>query len=187
MKWPFGHLQPYSYTLIMADPPWTFQLWGKHSEKTAAAQYDLMTLDDIKALPVGDLATQDAVLWLWATSPMLDQAIDTCRQWGFAFKTSGVWLKRTANGKLRWGTGYRLRSVHEPFIIGTVGNPKTPRNIPSAFDGLARQHSRKPEEAYALAEKMVPEGRRLELFSRQRRAGWDVFGNEMDKFEEAKN
>lgn len=184
MTWPFGDLRPFSFDLIMADPPWTFRLWGKASEKSAEAHYNLMSMEDIKALPVGDLATSDAVLWLWATAPMLDQAYDVARGWGFNVKTSGVWIKRTVNGKLRWGNGYRLRSCHEPFLIATIGNPKTPRNIPSAFDGLAREHSRKPEEAYRLAEMMVPNGKRLELFSRTRRPGWDVFGDEVDMYKE---
>lgn len=184
MTWPFGELRPFSYDLIMADVPWKFGLWGKHGSKSAAGQYDVMSLEDVKALPVGDLATSDAVLWMWATAPLLDRAFEVVAAWGFEHKTNGVWVKRTVNGKLRWGTGYRLRSCHEPFLIATIGNPKTPRNIPSAFDALAREHSRKPDEAYRLAELMVPNGRRLELFSRTRRPGWDVFGDEVDMYEE---
>lgn len=185
-NWPFGHLNPFSYDMIMADPPWKFRLWGKSSEKSAAAHYSLMSIEEIRALPVGDLATPDCVLWLWATAPMIDQAIETSRAWGFTFKTSGSWNKRTRTGKFRWGPGYRLRSVHEPFLICTVGNPKTSRDIPSAFDALAREHSRKPEEAFALAERMMPGARRrLELFSRSDRPGWDAFGDETGKFSEA--
>lgn len=183
MTWPFGDLQPFSFDLIMADVPWRFGLWGKHTSKAAAGQYDVMSLDDIKALPVGDLAKPDCVLWMWATAPMLPQAFEVIQAWSFDYKTSGVWLKRTINGKFRIATGYRLRSCHEPFLIATIGNPKTPRNIPSAFDGRAREHSRKPDEAYALAERMVPDGRRLDLFSREPRPGWDQFGNETAKFE----
>lgn len=104
--------------------------------------------------------------------------------WRFQYVTTGVWIKRTINGKMRWGTGYRLRSCHEPFLIGIIGNPKTPRNIPSVLDGLAREHSRKPDIAYDIAERMLPDAKRLELFGRERRPGWDVFGNEADKFSE---
>lgn len=183
--WPFGKLNPLTYDFIMADPPWQFQLWGKGSEKSVEAHYDCMDMDAIKALPVSHLGRGDCLLWLWATAPMLREALATVDAWGFRYVTSGVWVKRTNTGKLRWGTGYRLRSCHEPFLIATLGNPQTSKAIPSVIDALAREHSRKPDAAFNLAEKMVPGARRLELFSRQSREGWDAFGNEISKFEAA--
>lgn len=175
----------FGYDLIMADPPWSFDCWSVGgNSKNAKAHYDCMTTQEICELAVGQLASGDAVLWLWATNPMLPEAIEVMKAWGFEFKTAGTWIKTTKSGKLHFGTGYHLRSANEPFLIGTVGNPKTGKSQRSAFMGQARQHSRKPEEAYSAAEAWMPTARRLDLFSRETRPGWDNWGNEADKFDE---
>lgn len=177
----------FGYGMIMADPPWDFSFRSMKgaTEKSAKGQYDTMGHEAIKALPVNQLATRDAILWLWATHPMLPQAIDVMSAWGFRFVTSGVWVKKTAKGKLAFGTGYRLRCASEPFLIGVVGDPETPRNIRSAFEARVREHSRKPDEAYSIAERMTPPGAyRADLFSRQDRPGWDSWGFETGKFNE---
>ena len=184
--WPFGDLEPHSFDLIMADPPWRFDLRSDLGEaKSAQAKYACQDLDWIKSLPVLDLASADSLLWLYATNPMLPQALETMRAWGFTFKTAGTWIKTTVHGKIAFGTGYILRSASEPFLIGTRGEPKTAKNVRSAFHGLAREHSRKPEEGYREAERLIPNARRLELFSRTNRPGWTVWGNETGKFSEA--
>ena len=175
----------FGYDLIMADPPWLFENWSKGGEhKNATAKYDCMSMADIRALPVADLASPDSVLWLWATNPMLPEQIDCLKHWGFKYCTAGHWVKKTVHGKLAFGTGYMLRCAGEPFLIGTIGKPETARNVRSVIEGLAREHSRKPEESYKAAELMMPHARRLELFSRTKRAGWDVWGNETEKFAE---
>lgn len=184
--WPFGALRPLSYGLIMADPPWSFDNYSKAGErKNAKHHYDCMPLDAIKALPVHQLAGGDCLLWLWATNPMLREAFDVLDAWGFTFKTAGTWVKQTRHGKLAFGTGYVLRSANEPFLIGTIGNPKTSGSVRSVVEGPVREHSRKPEESFAAAEALVPDVFRLELFSRQSRPGWDTWGNQADKFDEA--
>jgi len=174
------------YGLIMADPPWLFRNWSKAGErKNPTAHYSCMTLDQIKAMPVSHLAAPDCALWLWGTNPMLPQALDVMAAWGFQFKTAGHWVKRTKNGHLAFGTGYCLRSAGEPFLIGTIGKPKFARNVRSIVDAKAREHSRKPEEAYEAARALVGDVPRLELFSREEREGFDVFGDEVGKFEGA--
>ncbi|MBN7764089.1 DNA methyltransferase [Nitratireductor aquibiodomus] len=184
--WPFGDINPHSFDLIMADPAWTFELRsGKGEGKSAQAQYRCQSLDEIKALPVLDLAAPDALLWLWATNPMLPQALEVLNAWGFTFKTAGAWGKTTVNGKLAFGTGYIFRSAHEPILIGTRGEPKTTKSVRSLIMGQAREHSRKPEEAYRAAEQLMPCARRIELFSRTNRPGWTVWGDEAGKFGEA--
>ncbi len=173
----------FRYGLIMADPPWSFDAWSEGgNEKNAKAQYDCMPLGEIKQLPVGHFAAPNCVLWLWATNPLLPEAIDVLRAWGFQFKTAGHWSKKTPNGKQSFGTGYILRGAGEPFLIGVNGSPKTSKNVRSVIEGVAREHSRKPEEAFEAAERLIPNVDRLELFSRQERSGWDSFGNEIDKF-----
>src|ERR1039458_4371236 len=110
MTWPFGDLRMFGYDLIMADPPWQYENWSAAGEhKNASAKYSCMSLDEIKRLPVGDLAAPDCILMLWATNPLLDKAFDVMTAWGFAFKTAGHWVKKTASGKLAFGTGYVLQ------------------------------------------------------------------------------
>lgn len=182
--WPFGSLRPLSYGLIMADPPWSFDNYSAAGEgRNAKAHYGCMDLAAIAALPVSQLAAPDCILWLWATNPMLPDAIAVLKAWGFEFKTAGHWAKRTRHGKLAFGTGYVLRCAGEPYLIGTIGAPKTSRSVRSVIEGPIREHSRKPEEGYAAAA-MLATGtdRRCELFSRQQRPGWDVWGDETHKF-----
>lgn len=184
MNWPFAPLRPLSFDFIMADPPWQYKNYSRKGEhKGAAAQYDCMSLDDIKALPVGQLASPNAILMLWATNPLLNRAFDVMAAWGFTFKSAGHWVKKTRNGKLGFGTGYIMRAAGEPFLIGTIGQPKVSRSCRSVIEGLIREHSRKPEEGYAWAEKLMPDARRAELFSRQGRPGWSSWGNEASKFD----
>lgn len=176
----------FGYDMIMCDPPWSYENWSAKGEhKNASAKYDCMDLAAIKALPVGHLARPDAILMLWATNPMLDVAFDVLRTWGFAFKTAGHWTKRTVRGNLAFGTGYILRCAGEPFLIGTIGSPKTTRSCRSVIEGLVRGHSRKPDEAYAWAEKLMPDARRADLFSRETRSGWTSWGDECGKFDGA--
>ncbi|QIR85040.1 MT-A70 family methyltransferase [Paracoccus sp. AK26] len=180
----FIALRPFGgFDMIMADPPWLYQLRSeKGEEKAPQAQYACMTLDEIAALPVSALAADDAVLWLWATNPLLRDAFKIIDAWGFQFKTAGHWVKTTKNDKLNFGTGYILRCAGEPFLIATRGTPKTTKSTRSVIMGRIREHSRKPEEAFAAAEQLMPDARRIEVFSRQKRPGWVNWGNEAEKF-----
>jgi N6-adenosine-specific RNA methylase IME4 len=174
----------FKYGMIMADPPWAFKTYSEAGEEKAAqAQYDCMDLAAIKAMRVGDIASRDCVLWLWATNPMLPQAFEVMAAWGFQFKTAGHWSKKTVNGNQAFGTGYILRCAGEPFLIGTMGDPVCARNVRSVIEGPVREHSRKPEESYEAAERLVSNVDRMDFFSRQPRANWDRFGNEANKFE----
>jgi N6-adenosine-specific RNA methylase IME4 len=182
--WPFGDLKLKGYGMIMADPPWRFELYSEKGEaKSAQAQYRTMPIDEISRLPVFQLAADHCVLWLWSTWPMLRDAFDVVKAWGFEYKTGGTWFKRTVHGKPAFGTGYILRSACEPFLIATRGEPRTSRSVRNAVDGLSREHSRKPDVAYEMAEELIPAVARVDLFSRQPRPGWDVWGDEVGKFE----
>lgn len=184
MTWPFAPLVPLSYDVIVADPPWSFVLYSdKGNQKSAAAQYQTMPRVDIEKLPVGRLAQRDCMLLLWSTAPQLQSALDAMRRWGFMYKTNLAWRKVTANGKVRMGTGYRARTMHETVLLGTIGNPHS-KALPSLFDGVAREHSRKPDEFYDLVLKCTPRLlRRADLFSRETRPGFDGWGDEHDKFD----
>lgn len=173
------------YGLIMADPPWHFKTRSAKgiTAKGAGGQYKTQSLDWVKGLPVAELAARDCILWLWATNPMLPQAFEVLDAWGFTFKTAGHWSKKTKHGKQAFGTGYIFRCAGEPYLIGTRGKPKTARNVRSVIEGQIRENSRKPDQAFAAAEQLIPGVTRCELFSRQTRPGWDVMGDEINKFE----
>lgn len=187
----FAHLPLFGYDLIMYDPPWHF---ATHSEKGqgkgAAKQYRTWTLRKIKTLPLGALAARDAVLLLWATSPLLLEVERPSRSpvgevieaLGFRYGAFGGWLKKTVNDRDAFGTGYVMRSSMEPFFIATTGNPKHSKACRNVIRGLARGHSRKPESAYRWCEKYMPGARRIEICSRTNRPGWDLWGDEAGKF-----
>lgn len=183
--WPFDPLRPLSYDVIMADPPWAFEVRSDRGiAKAPQAQYDCMSLAEISALPVAHLARGDAWLWLWATFPMMPHAIQAMQAWGFAYVTSGVWTKRRENGPLAFGTGYVLRSCAEPFLLGKFGNPPIrSRSVRNVIEAPRREHSRKPDEAYAAAEQLFGPAFRADLFSRENRPGWDSWGHETGKFD----
>lgn len=193
------------FGLIMADPPWSFDNFSTRGEaKNAKAHYDCTPVEWIAGLPVGLMTAKDCLLWLWATNPLLPEALMVLTSWGFTFKTAGTWVKRTVRGKDAFGTGYILRSANEPFLIGTRGAPKTTRSTRSVIptyddgvgregdwpaatitiEGVVREHSAKPEAGYVAAEMLMPDVQRIELFSRRNRPGWSSWGNEVGKLDE---
>lgn len=184
-SWPFDPLKTFGYNLIEADPPWKYDRWSETNQtKGAADHYSTMDTGDIAALPVGHLARGDCLLMLWACGCMLPEALRVMQAWGFTFKSEMVWRKVTVNGKPRMGTGYRVRTMHEPILIGTIGHPDH-KAFPSIFDGVAREHSRKPDEFYSLVAANTPGMNRCSLFSRETRPGFDGWGNEHGKFDPA--
>ncbi len=198
-SWPFGALRPLSYNLIMIDPPWPTQMRSEKGEKKSHTQhYASMSFRDIKALPVHQLAADDCILFMWCTWPLLLHGGDPKRHftgfdagrspvgecihaWGFRYVTGGAWLKRKSRGGIAFGPGYRARSACEPFLLAVYGEPKNSRSHRNFIDGLADGHSVKPAEAYTWCETYMPAARRVELFSRTERKGWDTWGNQAGK------
>lgn len=181
--WPFGDLAPGAYGVILADPPWQFRTWSKRSNGRPAP-YETMDMDEIAALPVSSLAATDCLLCLWTTAPFLAESIRVLDAWGFRYTTAGVWAKTDSGGGLAVGTGYYWRSSAEMWLVGTRGQPGRVRGmaIPNAIIARRQEHSRKPGRLHADLERMYPTARKCELFSRQRRDGWDCFGHEVDRF-----
>lgn len=183
--WPFGGLHQRAYGVILADPPWRFQLHSPAGEdKAPQAHYACMDADDIAALPVQHLAAPDCVLVMWATAPMLDVALNVMAAWGFAFKTAGAWHKRSSTGQAdHFGTGYVYRSAMEPWLVGTIGAPTIlARDVRNLIVASVREHSRKPDDMRRNIERQFL-GPYLELFARETAPGWDSWGNEVGKFE----
>jgi N6-adenosine-specific RNA methylase IME4/ParB-like chromosome segregation protein Spo0J len=171
------------YAVLYADPPWHFEVYNEESgvERAAGNHYPTMSLDEISALPIPSLATPDAVLFMWTTAPHLQESFQVFAAWGFEYKTNAVWVKD------KIGLGYFIRGQHEHLLIATRGDMPCPlpaNRPPSVINAPRREHSRKPDEAYELIERMYPELPKLELFARQQRPGWAAWGNETSKFGE---
>lgn len=157
------------YATILADPPWDVQQKGGRG---AERHYDLMTLADIKALPVAGLAAEDAHLWLWVTNATLRDGYDVAEAWGFTVRSPLTWVK------WRLGLGNYLRNATEHLLFATRGKaPVLFRAQPTWITAPVQDHSHKPEEQYPLIERVSP-GPYVELFARRRQPGWDAWGNQ---------
>jgi N6-adenosine-specific RNA methylase IME4 len=163
-----------TYPVIFADPPWRYD-YAETDNRAIENQYPTMPIEDICALPVASIATDDCVLFLWATSPKLIEALDVVKAWGFTYKTCMVWAKD------KIGMGYYARQQHELLLIATRGAPPTPApaDRPSSVITATRgEHSAKPDEFYEVIERMYPALPKVELFCRSPRAGWSAWGNQ---------
>jgi N6-adenosine-specific RNA methylase IME4 len=173
-----------SYDVILADPPWTFSVWNADkSDRHVSHKYDLMTVDDICALPVINLSSDNCALFLWATWPNLLDAIKVIEAWGFTYRTEAwVWLKANTNGfGFFTGMGYYTRANTEPCLLAVKGSmPVARHDIQALIYSPIREHSRKPDDQYRKIEALYPGKRYLELFARHKRPGWDAWGNEIE-------
>lgn len=165
------------YNVIYADPPWRFEAYSEETgmDRSADNHYPTMILDDIKGLTVP--AADDSVLYLWATVPMLPEALAVMSAWGFTYKSHIAWVKD------RIGTGYWTRNKHELLLIGTRGSIPAPTmgtQPPSAMAVDLLAHSEKPPIFAMMIEHLFPTVPKLEMFCRSARPGWDVMGNEAD-------
>lgn len=168
----FGHHA--RYNVIYADPPWRFHTYSEAGmDRSAENHYPCMALEDIKALDVP--AADDAVLYLWATVPMLPEALEVMKAWGFTYKSQIAWAKD------RIGTGYWARNKHEILLIGTKGKIPAPAmgtQTASIIEAPLGRHSQKPAIFAEIIEAHWPTVPKLEMFSRSPRPGWTAIGNE---------
>jgi N6-adenosine-specific RNA methylase IME4 len=181
-----------NYQVVLADPPWRFKPMGsepdsvpdKYLGRQAEAHYDTMSLDDIKNLPVKDISDRkSSVLFMWITSPFLEHALAVMNAWGFSYKTVAFcWAKRNyANTGWASGMGWYTLSQVELCILGTRGKtlPRVSRSVRQLITAPRSRHSEKPADAHDRVNQMYGAVRRVELFARQAKPGWDVWGNEL--------
>ena len=162
------------FQVIVADPPWRY-------ESGNSLPYPTMDIEEIKAMPVAEIADENAILWLWTTNAHLRVAFDVLEAWGFEYKTLLTWVKD------RMGTGEWLRGQSEHCMLAVRGKPVFLHgNHATVLEAPRREHSRKPDEFYNLVEAACP-GSRVDLFCRERRTGWKVYGNSTDFFEARKS
>jgi N6-adenosine-specific RNA methylase IME4 len=168
------------FPIILADPPISFMTYNEvtGAQRSAQSHYPTLAVEQICALRVGELATDSAALFLWVPAPHLRHAFQIINAWGFSYRTNLVWVKD------KIGLGYYARSQHEHLLICTRGKMPVPapaQRPQSVITAPRREHSRKPDEAYALIERMYPELPKIELFARgQGRPGWAVWGNQAE-------
>lgn len=174
---------------ILADPPWQFtNRTGKMApEHRRLTRYETMTLQDIKDLPVTDVAATRSHLYLWVPNALLPEGIEVLRAWGFEYKSNLVWHKiRKDGGPDGRGVGFYFRNVTELLLFGVRGKDvRTLQPGRTQVNFLAtrkREHSRKPDETYDLIES-CSWGPRLEMFARGSRDGWTTWGNQADDYE----
>lgn len=172
------------FKTILADPPWQFQnRTGKMApEHKRLNRYPTMALDEIKTLPVSNVADDGAHLYLWVPNALLPEGLEVMKAWGFQYKTNIVWEKvRKDGGPDGRGVGFYFRNVTELLLFGVRGsNMRTlspGRTQVNLIRSQKREHSRKPDEIITLIEQCSP-GPYLELFARGKREGWTLWGNQ---------
>ena len=172
------------YSIIYADPPWAYRTYSKKGQgRSAESHYPTMCIEDIKALPVGELAAKDCALFLWITFPCLCEAFEVLAAWGFSYKTVAfVWVKQNRrNDDLFTGMGYWTRANAEICILATMGHPKrVDAGVRQVILSHIEEHSKKPDEARERIVRLMGDLPRVELFARQSPEGWDVWGNEVE-------
>lgn len=176
-----------SFATILADPPWQFQnRTGKAApEHKRLRRYRTMSLDEVQALPVARHALDRSHLYLWCPNALLEEGLAVMRAWGFRYKANVVWHKiRKDGGPDGRGVGFYFRNVTELVLFGVRGSLRTlgpGRTQVNIVKTRKQEHSRKPVEMYDLIESCSP-GPYLELFARERRAGWTQWGDEVDSY-----
>ena len=162
------------FAVIYADPPWAYDS-SESDMRVIENHYPTMSLDDIRALDVRSITHDDAILFLWTTSPKLKEAFQVLDAWEFDYRTCAVWDKE------KIGMGYYFRQQHEILLIATRGKipaPAAEAGPSSVIRSPREEHSRKPEIVYEIIERMYPQLPKIELFARNERQGWSRWGNQ---------
>ncbi len=177
------------YNVIYADPPWAFRVWSeKGKERSADKHYSCMTLDDLKQMPVNSItAGDDLALFMWATFPMLREALELIEAWGFEYKTIAFcWVKQNKNSDgIFKGMGYYTRSNAEICLLATRGRvlERKSRSVSSVIISHIERHSKKPAETRDRIVELFGDLPRIELFARETTPGWDCWGNEVPQIQ----
>lgn len=184
---PIGHVaDPFDgqrrYDVIYADPPWVYRDRAKAGQRGAGFKYPLLNDRDVAALPVGRIAADDSMLFLWVTWPKLQELLPIVDAWGFRYRTVGfVWVKRArSSGALAWGMGSWTRANTEPCLLATRGRPvRASAGVHQVVEAALGRHSEKPAEVRDRIVQLAGDVPRIELFARQLTPGWDAWGNDV--------
>lgn len=172
------------YSIIYADPPWNFKTYSnKGKGRSAESHYPTMTKGEIEKLPIRDISSNNAVLFLWVTYPCLEQGLELIKKWGFTYKTCAFsWIKLNKKSKTDFvGMGYYTRANNEICILATKGKPlkRESKSVRQLVMSPIEEHSKKPNEVRDRIVQLFGAIPRIELFARQQADGWDCWGNEV--------
>jgi N6-adenosine-specific RNA methylase IME4 len=193
----FAPLPARRYSLIYADPNWSFKTYSDKGKDRAPDQhYECLSTEQLGWLDVASIAEDDAALLMWVYQPMLPDALQLIEAWGFEFKTVAYYWFKVNGGQgrlfygdadIKKGLGYYTRAGCEQCWLATRGKPLTrdSKSEGQVIFAPRRQHSRKPDEVAESIVNMFGDVSRIELFARTKRLGWDHYGNETQKFSEA--
>ena len=173
-------VQMKKYKIIYADPPWRYA--RSKVQGAAEKHYPTMSIEELCALPVKEIADKDCILFLWATFPQLKEALQLIKAWGFTYKSVAfVWLKQNRKSPTWfYGLGFWTRGNAEICLLATKGHPKRQSNKVHQFIiSPVEQHSKKPDITREKILALMGDLPRIELFARQHTPGWDVWGNEI--------
>lgn len=182
------------YNVVLADPPWKYKdsvksrrngdgTYTRPEGYRSTDHYPSMTLDEMAGIPVRSMCADECVLYMWTTGPNLDVAIELGRRWGFEYKqVAFVWDKVNPVCGNYTITQCEFVLVFRPKRGRLPKRGKT--NARQHFSEKKRQHSRKPEYVQDMLDAMYPDASKMEMFARRSREGWDVWGNETDKFDQ---
>lgn len=181
MDFPFGN-----YKIIYLDPPWSYRDKATAGKRGSGFKYGLMTMEDIKALPMHLLADDDCAMFMWITMPILEEFFvkEVFKSWGFEYKTVAFnWVKRNKKQpSWFWGMGNYTRANSELCLLATKGKPKrVSASVHSVIDTPVEKHSKKPDVVRDKIVELFGDVPRIELFARQRNDGdgWDFWGDEL--------
>ena len=170
------------YKIIYADPPWAYKDTRQHDPKAGGITYRTMRLDEVKALPIKDLADKDCALFLWVTMPMLNEGLEVIRAWGFKYITCAfVWVKQNPKSDgIYSGLGGWTNANAELCLLARRGRPKRiAKNVKQVVVSHRRRHSQKPDEVRERIVDLLGDLPRIELFAREECEGWDCWGDEV--------
>lgn len=169
------------YNIIYADPPWTHTSW-ENGNRRPERHYPVMSTEDIKALPVKDIADDNCILFMWVTPPHIKEGLDVIEAWGFQYKTFAfTWVKlNKKQPTLFMGCGSWTRANSEICLLATKGKPKrVSASVRQVILSPREEHSKKPDETRERIIELVGDLPRIELFARQQVTGWDCWGDEI--------
>lgn len=174
------------YEVIYADPPWSYEDKMKGHTFSLEYEYETQDINWIRGLPISMLAAKDCVLFMWATSPLLPEAFEVIKSWGFEYKTVAfVWNKVSNKGKDISNIGHWTMGNVEMCLLSIKGKPKRIRkDIKQYVKAVRTVHSRKPVVVRERIVQLMGDVPRIELFARGAPEGWDVFGNEVPEYTE---
>ena len=171
------------YNIIYADPPWTYKDAKSNDPRMGGITYPTMTLDEIKSLPIQEISDKDSSLFMWATMPLLKEALEVIDAWGYKYTTCAfTWVKQNPSGQgIYSGLGHWTNGNAELCLFAKRGKPRrVAKNVKQIVLSPRGRHSAKPVEVRDRIVSLVGDLPRIELFAREKADGWDSWGNELE-------